>query len=122
MTRVIDGCEPVEFRALFNRWPELNEQKGLGRIYSINSTAKTAQANYDANVLHANHQLAAESQMIDDGKGFKEIWYIHDSEMNKLNESKYGEFVTNKCYIVHYKYMLNDSEKHIIYYWIVRLS
>ena len=37
VTRVIDGSEPTEFKSLFNRWYEANEQKGLGRTYNINS-------------------------------------------------------------------------------------
>ena len=119
VTRVIDGCEPVEFKALFNRWPENNETKGLGRTYNINTIAKTIQAKFDSSVLHTNHQLAAESQMVDDGKGFKQIYYVQNFDIHKLDESKYGEFYSGDCYIVHYKYSVNQQEKHILYYWIV---
>ena len=121
VARVIDGCEPVEFRALFNRWPEPNEQKGLGRSHSASSIAKTAQARFDASILHSNHQLAAESQMFDDGKGLKEIWFIQNFNLHKMNETKHGEFHSGDCYIVHYQYKLNNVDKHILYYWIVRL-
>ena len=119
VTRVIDGSEPVEFRALFNRWPETNEQKGLGRSHSSNSVAKTVQARFDASILHANHQLAAESQMFDDGKDFKEIWFVQNFNLTKMNETKFGEFHSGDCYIVHYQYKINNTEKHILYYWIV---
>ncbi len=40
VTRVIDGSEPTEFKALFNRWNELNDQKGLGRTYNVNNIGK----------------------------------------------------------------------------------
>ena len=119
VTRVIDGCEPVEFKSLFNRWPEPNETKGLGRTFSVNTLAKTVATKFDASVMHSNHQLAAESQMVDDGKGFKEIWYIKNFNIELLDESKHGEFHSGDCYIIHYKYMLNNTEKHILYYWIV---
>jgi hypothetical protein len=120
VTRVIDGGEPVEFKALFNRWPEQNETKGLGRTYNINTVAKVVQTKFDASTLHSNHQLAAESQMVDDGKGFKEIWYIKNFNCEKLEESNFGEFHSGDCYIIHYKYVVNNAEKHILYYWIVR--
>ncbi len=124
MTRVIDGCEPVEFKALFNRWTEPNEtsaKHGLARPYSINSIAKSPQAKYDASLLHSNHQLAADSQMVDNGKGVKEIWVVKNFDIESLSQSKYGQFNSGDCYIIHYKYQLNNSEKHIFYYWIVSL-
>lgn len=119
VTRVFDGSEPVEFKALFNRWPEVNETKCLNRAIGGNSFAKTLQSRFDASVLHSNHHIAAESQLIDDGKGFKQIWYIHNFDLHKLDSTKYSEFYTGDCYIIHYKYKLDNIEKHIFYYWIV---
>jgi hypothetical protein len=120
VTRVIDGCEPVEFKALFNRWNEPNETKGLGRAYNINTIAKTtAQAKFDVSVLHTNHHIAAETQMVDDGKGFKEIWRVQNFDIHKLPENKYGEFHNGDCYIIHYRYNYENRERHILYYWIV---
>lgn len=119
VTRVIDGGEPIEFKALFNQWPELNESKGLGRTFCVNSIAKTLQSKFDASVLHSNHQIAAESQMVDDGKGFKQIWFVSNFNIHELDPSKYSEFHTGDCYIIHYKYKLDNIEKHILYYWIV---
>ena len=120
ITRVIDGCEPVEFRALFNRWSDSNEQKGLGKAHSINKIAKTVTTNFDAGLLHTNHKLAAESQMIDAGNGFKQIWYIKNFDIHELNEQSYGKFQNKCCYIIHYAYQLGYSKKNILYYWIVR--
>ncbi len=124
---MIEGSEPVEFRALFNRWPESNEAKFTGpaasgtRAHHLppSSVAKTVQTYFDAALMHANPQLAAELQMLDDGKSFKEIWYIQGGDMHKLNETRHGEFRSGDCYIVHYKYNVNSSEKNILYYWIV---
>lgn len=60
--------------------------------------------------------------MVDDGKGVKQIWYVQNFDIQKLEETKFGEFHSGDCYIVHYKYMLNNCEKHILYYWIGRKS
>ncbi|CAF0715415.1 unnamed protein product [Brachionus calyciflorus] len=122
VTRVIDGSEPVEFKALFNRWPEPYDTKSLSRTFSINSLAKNVHSKFDAFVLHSNHQLASESQMVDDGKGTKEIWYIHNSDIHKLDVSQYSEFHTSDCYIILYTYKLLNLEKHILYYWIGQKS
>ena len=119
VTRVIEGAEPAEFRALFNRWSDNNETKGMGRTYSQNSVAKTLPTKFDASTLHKNHQIAADSQMVDDGRGFKEVWYVQKFDIYKMDESRYGEFHSGDCYIVHYKYMVEEKEKHILYYWIV---
>ena len=119
ITRVIDGCEPVEFRALFNRWSDVNEQKGLGKIHSINKIAKTVTANFDASILHSNHKLAAESQMIDDGSGTRQIWLVKDFEIYELDEASFGKFYSRNCYIVRYTYELENTQKHMLYYWIV---
>jgi hypothetical protein len=77
------------------------------------------QTYFDAALMHANPQLAAESQMLDDGKAFKEIWAAHGFDLHRLADSRYGEFRSGDCYIVHYKYKVNGAERHIIYYWIV---
>lgn len=57
--------------------------------------------------------------MIDDAKGTKEIWYVQNFDIHQLDETKYGEFHSGDCYIIHYKYTLEKTEKHILYYWIV---
>jgi hypothetical protein len=36
VTRVVDGAEPTEFKALFNRWVNQNDQKRLGKACSSN--------------------------------------------------------------------------------------
>lgn len=51
----------------------MNEQKGLGKTYNVNTTAKVSQIKFDASYLHSNHQIASDSQMVDDGKGIKQV-------------------------------------------------
>jgi hypothetical protein len=140
VTRVLDGAEPVEFKALFNRWPDVpfdsknsnsnslnagsngNGSNGTVRSHNINSVAKTITTYFDASLLHTNTQLASESQMVDDGRGFKEIWFVQNFEIQKLAEAKHGEFYSGDCYIIHYHYKVKNSDKHILYYWIVSLQ
>lgn len=111
VTCMNEGYEPIEFRALFSRWTESK--------YSVNSNNKSLQVKFEACVLDANHQLASELQMIDDGSGNKKIWLIDNSDIFLLDESKHGHFLNHCCYIIEYKYHVNGTDKYIIFYWIV---
>uniref|UniRef100_T1IV90 HP domain-containing protein n=1 Tax=Strigamia maritima TaxID=126957 RepID=T1IV90_STRMM len=72
VTRVIDCGEPVEFKALFQGWKEVNQTSGLGKASTRGNIAKTIQTKFDAATLHDSAQrLAAHTQMIDDGSGEK---------------------------------------------------
>ena len=71
--------------------------------------------------MYSYPQISSDLQMVDDGKGFKEIWFVQNYDIHKLNDSKYGEFHSADCYIIHYKYYVNLIEKNILYYWIVIL-
>lgn len=122
ITRVIDGCEPVEFKALFNRWSDFNEQKGLGKAHSINKIANPVTTNFDASLLHSNHKLAAETQMIDDGSGNRQIWVIKNFEIHEVSADNYGRFHSKNCYIIRYSYQVENVQKHILYYWIVSIN
>ncbi len=122
ITRVIDGCEPFEFKALFNRWPELNEQKGLGKSYSVNKVANTATTCFDADLLHCNHKLASETQMIDDGSGDRQIWLVNSFDIHEVSPSNFGRFHSNNCYIIRYSYQVENVAKHILYFWIVNIN
>lgn len=153
VTRVLEGVEPIEFRALFQHWPDtasLLEPKtpssssmnstssgsgsggstslststsALAKSFSLTSIAKSSgPTSFDATLLHANPQLASDSQLVDDGAGPKQVWFAQSGELQRLAESYYGEFHSANCYLVHYKYAVNRVDKHILYYWIVRFS
>jgi hypothetical protein len=162
VTRVIEAHEPLEFRALFQNWPDLSSSSSsslletssstssatsngavnvagisggssstmvgssmssmtsaLSKSFSLTSIAKSTPTSFDATLLAANPSLAADSQLVDDGKSFKQLWFAHNGEIHKLAENCYGEFHSTDCYLVHYKYVVNRVEKHILYYWIV---
>ena len=161
VTRVIEAHEPLEFRALFQNWPDLSSSSSslletssstssatsngaanvagisggssstmvgssmssmtsaLSKSFSLTSIAKSTPTSFDATLLAANPSLAADSQLVDDGKSFKQLWFAHNGEIHKLAENCYGEFHSADFYLVHYKYVVNRVEKHILYYWIV---
>ena len=112
VTCVNENYEPVEFRALFSRWSESK--------YSINSNSKSLQVKFEAHVLNANIQLAAELQMVDDGSGSKKIWNIDNNlVISLLDDSKHGQFHSSNCYVIQYKYLVDGVDRFIIFYWIV---
>lgn len=110
VTCINEAFEPIEFRALFSRWSDSK--------YLINSNTNKS-VKFEASILHANPQLAAELQMIDDGSGSKKIWLINNSNISLLQDSKHGQFNSSNCYVIEYKYLVNAIDKYIIFYWIV---
>ena len=99
---------------MFSRWSDSK--------YSINSISSNKSVKFEAAILHANPQLAAELQMIDDGSGTKKIWLINNSNISLVQDSKHGQFNSSNCYVIEYKYSVNNNtDKYIIFYWIVRV-
>ena len=39
----------------------------------------------------------------------------------ELEKRYYGEFYGGDSYVIHYTYLINGKEEHIIYYWLVSL-
>jgi hypothetical protein len=129
VTRVSEDGEPTEFKVLFNKWHDANEVKtGFGQVYINNKIAKIGQTHFDPSKLHNNSLTTLdpfnENKLSpDDGKnGIKKVWFINKFDIHELDEKKYGEFHTGDCYIVEYTYKMNNCEKTILYYWIVRIS
>jgi hypothetical protein len=115
VTRVIDGGEPVEFRNLFKSWKDSNQSNGFGTTYNVGKIAKIIPEKFDPSVLHENHVLAAETQMVDDGCGDKEIFRVKNFDIIALSKEDYGKFYSGDCYLVIYTY---GAGKVIIYYWL----
>ena len=115
VTRVIDGGEPIEFKNLFRSWKDCSQTNGLGTIHNVGSIAKVIPENFDPSVLHENHSIAAQTQMVDDGKGDKQVFRIKDFDAVQLDKQDVGKFYSGDCYITIYKYGFNSA---IIYFWI----
>lgn len=143
VSRVIEGHEPIEFRSLFQHWScdgspgsapgdpapppptaaaSTSAVSLLSKNLSLTSIAKSTPTSFDAtSLLAANPQLAAETQLVDDGKSpHKRVWCVYQGDLHELAESYYGEFHSADCYLVHYKYFVGRAQKHILYFWIVR--
>lgn len=102
----------------------VNAMSAMMKSFSLTSMVKSSSptTSFDASLLAANPQLAADAQLVDDGKAHKQIWYAHSGDIHRLAELHYGEFHSADCYLVDYKYAVNRVEKHILYYWMVCLS
>jgi len=112
ITKVIEDAENVEFKSLFKTWitekATFNFNKGyVGRI------SKIMKGNFDSSKLKEDPRLSAKTQLVDDGNGKKEIFYIENSDLKPLRQEDYGSFYKENCYIIVYTY---DSNV-IIYYW-----
>ncbi|XP_037071160.1 advillin-like [Pollicipes pollicipes] len=76
VTRVIDGGEPTDFKTLFKSWRDKHAPVGLGKMAALGKIAPTIQTSFDASTLHENRALAAQTQMVDNGGGQKEVWSV----------------------------------------------
>ena len=103
---------------LFQRWKVPNQSEGVPRKTSRTGIAKVVQTSFDASSLHANPQLAAESRMVDDGTGHKEVWRIEEFDIKEVPAKDHGKFYSGDCYIILYCYTLGSQDHFILYYWI----
>lgn len=118
VTRVIDGGEPEEFKSLFCRWKVKNETVGLGRQNSNGrGIAQTVHTVFDASLLHEQPQVAAKTQMLDDGSGLTEVFKVHNFKLVDVPKDNQGSFFEHDCYVV--KYTSSGPREHIlVYYWL----
>lgn len=114
VTRVIEGGEPSDFKALFKKWPM---PVSTGKAYNNNRIAKTVQTKFDASTLHSNTALAAQTQMVDDGSGSTEVWRVQDFDLKPVRKQDIGLFYGGDCYVILYTYQVNGKDNYIIYYW-----
>jgi len=118
VTRVIDGGESNEFKSLFKSWRDKDATTGLGKRTSVGKVAATVQTSFDAATLHEHHDLAARTQMVDDGTGNKKVWRVENFELVPVADKDYGKFFSGDCYVVLYTYSASNREHQLIYYWL----
>ncbi|XP_069174423.1 villin-1 isoform X2 [Procambarus clarkii] len=118
VSRVVDNGEPPEFKTLFRDWKDKEQSRGFGRQISSSRIATTVQTKFDANSLHSQPEIAAKTQMVDDGSGQKEVWRVKNFDLVPVPEQQYGEFFMGDCYIILYAYLHANTEHYILYYWI----
>ena len=83
-------------------------------------TAQTVQTKFDASTLHDHPKLAADTGMVDDGTGAKEIFRVDHFDLVQIPDEDHGKFYSGDCYVVLYAYSSGGKDQFIIYFWLVR--
>jgi len=119
ITRVIDGGEPPEFRSLFRKWTDKYQTKSF--TYQ-RKHSQTVQTKFDASTLHDQPKLAADSGMVDDGSGAKEIFRVDNFDLVQVPDEEHGKFYSGDCYVILYAYSTGTQDRFIIYFWLGQKS
>ncbi|XP_030641839.1 villin-1 [Chanos chanos] len=114
---VNEGAESALFKQLFQKWTVKGQTVGLGTTHSPGKIAKVEQIKFDATSMHARPDLAARQQMVDDGTGEAEVWRIEDNELVPVDRKWLGHFYGGDCYLILYKYEVNNKIHYILYIW-----
>ncbi|XP_062975763.1 advillin [Elgaria multicarinata webbii] len=114
---VHDGAESAMFKQLFRKWTVQDQTAGLGKAYNIGKVAKVSQEKFDATLLHAQPELAAQERMVDDGAGKVEVWRVENLELVPVDQRWHGFFYGGDCYLVLYTYEVNRKLRYILYIW-----
>ncbi|XP_034642317.1 villin-1 [Trachemys scripta elegans] len=112
-----DGAESAMFKQLFQKWTVSNQTSGLGKTHSLGKVAKVEQVKFDATTMHAKPEVAAQQKMVDDGSGEVEVWRVEDLELAPVETRWLGHFYGGDCYLILYKYLVNNKLHYIIYIW-----
>ncbi|XP_068123506.1 advillin [Hyperolius riggenbachi] len=114
---VNDGAESAMFKQLFQKWSVKDQSLGMGKTFSASKIAKVTQEKFDASILHAKPEVAAQERMVDDGSGSVEVWRIENLELAPVEPPWYGFFYGGDCYLVLYTYHVNKKPHYILYIW-----
>ncbi|XP_041036231.1 advillin [Carcharodon carcharias] len=114
---VNDGAESAMFKQLFKKWTVKEQTVGLGKRHTIGKVAKVSQQKFDATLMHAMPEVAAQERMVDDGTGKKEVWRIENLELAPVDPERHGFFYGGDCYLILYTYKVNRKQHFILYIW-----
>ncbi|XP_075037159.1 villin-1 isoform X2 [Mixophyes fleayi] len=112
-----EGSESAVFKQLFQKWNTKNQTTGFGKTSTVGKVAKVEQVKFDVNLMHAKPELAAQQKMVDDGSGEAEVWRIENLELAPVEKKWLGHFYGGDCYLILYKYLVNNKYHYIIYIW-----
>ncbi|KAK6483291.1 villin-1 isoform X2 [Huso huso] len=114
---VNDGSESAIFKQLFQKWTVKGLTVGTGSTHSVGKIAKVELVKFDATSMHAKPEVAAQQRMVDDGTGEVEVWRIENLEPVPVEKKWLGHFYGGDCYLILYKYLVNNKEHYILYVW-----
>jgi len=77
-----------------------------------------ASSQFDAATMHSHPQLAAATQMPDDGSGKKEVYRIEQFKMIPYPESMHGIFFAGDSFVIQYTYSDQQRSYTLIYFWL----
>ncbi|KAM8933810.1 gelsolin isoform 2-T2 [Pelodytes ibericus] len=112
-----ESGETPLFKQFFKSWRDKDTTDGLGVAYISNHIAKIENVPFDVSTLHDSTAMAAQHNMVDDGRGKKQIWRIEASEKVPVSASQYGQFYGGDSYIILYDYKHGGKQGQIIYTW-----
>ncbi|XP_011473740.1 advillin [Oryzias latipes] len=114
---VNDGAESAIFKQLFQRWTVKDQTQGLGKVNTKGKVAHVKQEKFDASLMHAMPEVAAQERMVDDGSGQVEVWRIENLEPVPVDRQWYGYFYGGDCYLILYTYLVNNKKCYLLYMW-----
>ncbi|KAK5872261.1 hypothetical protein PBY51_012977 [Eleginops maclovinus] len=114
---VNDGAESALFKQLFQRWTVKDQTQGLGNVQTRGKVAHITQEKFDASLMHAMPEVAAQERMVDNGSGEMEVWRIEDLELVAVDPQWYGYFYGGDCYLILYTYLVNNKKSYLLYIW-----
>ncbi|KAI9548754.1 hypothetical protein NQZ68_003288 [Dissostichus eleginoides] len=114
---VNDGAESALFKQLFQRWTVKDQTQGLGKVHTRGKVAHITQEKFDASLMHAMPEVAAQERMVDNGSGEVEVWRIENLELVPVDSSWHGYFYGGDCYLILYTYLVNNKKSYLLYMW-----
>ncbi|XP_034100246.1 villin-like protein quail isoform X1 [Drosophila albomicans] len=120
VVRVLEGQEPVEFKRLFGNWLTVWQDNTRGH-----KPVSTKFGKLDAVLLCERPKMAADTQLVDDGRGERVLYRIFGDQLVELPATKVTVF-TNASYVVKYTVqcatvvpadLASVGVKSIIYQW-----
>ncbi|XP_047202715.1 advillin [Girardinichthys multiradiatus] len=114
---VNDGGESALFKQLFQKWTVKDQTQGLGKVNTRGKIAHITQEKFDASLMHAMPEVAAQERMVDNGGGQVEVWRIENLEPVPVDPKGYGYFYGGDCYLILYTYLVNNKKCYVLYIW-----
>lgn len=101
VARALEGEEPSEMKTLIKLWDTMRNRP------------LTLPANFEADYMAERPRMAAECQLVDDGRGDKTIWRVCAKDGLVEIEDR-GIYYAGVCYVMSYKYGQGRRRRTIV--------